>query len=44
MILWVYVDGMIISGYDAMGISDLKTYLKSTFKMKDHSALTYFLA
>ena len=35
---------MIISGNNAIGISELKTYLIKNFKMKDLGSLTYFLA
>ena len=34
---------MIISGNDTVGISELKTHLMRTFKMKDLGSLTYFL-
>ena len=39
----LYVDDMIISGNDAIGISELKTYLMKNFKIKDLGSLTYFL-
>lgn len=39
----LYVDDIIISGNDVIGISDLKHYLMRTFKMKDLGVLTYFL-
>lgn len=42
-ILLLYVDDMIISGNDVVGISVLKTHLMRTFNMKDLVALTYFL-
>eukprot|EP00268_Persea_americana_P014858 TRINITY_DN16687_c0_g1_i2.p1 TRINITY_DN16687_c0_g1~~TRINITY_DN16687_c0_g1_i2.p1 ORF type:complete len:128 (+),score=6.31 TRINITY_DN16687_c0_g1_i2:78-461(+) len=43
-ILLLYVDDVIISGNNAIGISELKTYLIKNFKMKDLGSLTYFLA
>lgn len=42
-ILLLYVDDMIISGNDEIGITELKNHLLSTFKMKDLGHLTYFL-
>lgn len=42
-ILLVYVDDIIISGNDALGIKELKRYLMQTFKMKDLDHLTYSL-
>lgn len=39
----LYVDDIIISGNDVIGINDLKHYLMKTFKMKDLGVLTYFL-
>lgn len=42
-ILLIHVDDMILSGNDQASISELKSHLKSTFKMKDLGPLTYFL-
>lgn len=42
-ILLVYVDDIIISGNDALGIKELKRYLMQTFKMKDLDHLTHYL-
>lgn len=42
-ILLIYVNDMILSGNDQAGISELKSHLKSTFKMKDLGPLTYVL-
>lgn len=42
-ILLLYVDDMILSGNDAIGIKELKTHLMRTFKMKDLGPQTYFL-
>ena len=43
IVLFLYVDDIIISGNDIIGISQVKSYLMQTFKMKDLSELTYFL-
>lgn len=40
----LYVDNMIISGNDVVGIIALKTYFIRTFKMKNLGPLTYFLS
>ena len=42
-ILLLYVDDIIISGNDVIGIATVKSYLLRTFKMKDLGELTYFL-
>ena len=42
-ILLIYVDDMIISGNDVVGISNLKSHLMRTFKMNGLGFLTYFL-
>ena len=39
----LYVDDMILSGNDVVGIATLKSHLMSNFKMKDLGHLTYFL-
>jgi hypothetical protein len=42
-ILIVYVDDIVITGYDSTEISDLKKYLAQEFKVKDLGHLRYFL-
>ncbi|CAA7028591.1 unnamed protein product [Microthlaspi erraticum] len=39
----IYVDDMIISGNDKVGIQETKSYLQSVFEMKDLDTLKYFL-
>ena len=43
IVLIVYVDNIIISGSDSVGIADLKTYLSKHFHTTDLGALRYFL-
>lgn len=43
IVLVLYVDDIIISSNDIIGISQVKSYLMQTFKMKDLGKLTYFL-
>ncbi|OWM65682.1 hypothetical protein CDL15_Pgr017179 [Punica granatum] len=43
ILLVVYVDDIVITGDDVVGISQLKTYLHSQFQTKDLGALRYFL-
>lgn len=42
-VLLLYVDDMIITGDDTKGITQLKHFLQSSFRMKDLGALTSFL-
>lgn len=42
IILLVYVDDILIIGDDIEGTKDLKRYLNSKFRIKDHGALKYF--
>lgn len=42
-VLLLYVDDMIITGDDTKGITQLKHFLQSSFRMKDLGTLTYFL-
>ena len=42
-ILLIYVDDMIISGNDTVGIADLKIHLMHAFQMKELGSLKYFL-
>ena len=42
-ILLLYVDDMIIIGYDMQGVQDLKHFLGRQFEMKDLGPLNYFL-
>jgi len=41
-ILIVYVDSMILTGDDAIGIQQLREYLQAEFKVKDLRTLKYF--
>lgn len=41
--LLLYIDDMIITGSDCKGIDELKSFLQSSFHMKDLGFLTYFL-
>lgn len=41
--LLLYIDDMIVSGKDAVGIRELEGYLMCNFKMKDLGYLTYSL-
>ncbi|XP_058219798.1 uncharacterized mitochondrial protein AtMg00810-like [Rhododendron vialii] len=41
--LLLYVDDMIITGDDNVGISDLKAFLNKLFQMKDLGTVSYFL-
>ncbi|KAG7556871.1 Integrase catalytic core [Arabidopsis suecica] len=43
VVILVYVDDIIISGNDKVGIQDTKDFLKSTFDIKDLGELKYFL-
>ncbi|PKI46814.1 hypothetical protein CRG98_032811 [Punica granatum] len=43
ILLVVYVDDIVITGDDAVGIFQLKAYLHSQFQTKDLGALKYFL-
>ncbi|KAL9285763.1 putative RNA-directed DNA polymerase [Arabidopsis thaliana] len=43
VVILVYVDDIIISGNDKVGIQDTKTFLKSVFDIKDLGELKYFL-
>jgi Reverse transcriptase (RNA-dependent DNA polymerase) len=43
VVLIIYVDDMIISGDDEMGIQELKQQLSREFEMKDLGGLKYFL-
>jgi hypothetical protein len=39
----LYIDNMIITGDDSIGILELKQFLSLHFEMKDLGTLTYFL-
>jgi hypothetical protein len=41
--LLLYVDDMIITGNDSIGILELKQFLNQHFEMKDLGNLSYFL-
>ncbi|GKV27933.1 hypothetical protein SLEP1_g37046 [Rubroshorea leprosula] len=43
VLLFLYVDDMIINGDDISGIHDLKQFLSHKFEMKNLSVLSYFL-
>ena len=43
VVILVYVDDIIISGNDKVGIQDTKSFLKSVFDIKDLGELKYFL-
>ncbi|KAG7556890.1 Integrase catalytic core [Arabidopsis suecica] len=43
VVILVYVDDIIISGNDKVGIQDTKDFLKSVFDIKDLGELKYFL-
>lgn len=43
VILILYVDDMIITGNDFIGITELKKFLRQHFEMKDLGPLSYFL-
>ena len=43
VLLLLYVDDMIITGSDTIGIHDIKTHLGTCFEMKDLGPLRYFL-
>ena len=39
----VYVDDIVITGFDSVLLVQLKTHLSKSFHMKDLGSLTYFL-
>ncbi|OMO85296.1 Integrase, catalytic core [Corchorus capsularis] len=43
VLLLLYVDDMVITGDDDLGIKDIKNHLSRTFEMKDLGPLRYFL-
>ena len=43
ILLVVYVDDIVITGNDTIGISTLKSFLQSQFQTKDLGMLKYFL-
>ena len=43
LLLIVYVDDIIITGGDALGIADMSCYLQKHFQIKDLGSLLYFL-
>ena len=40
----MYVDDIVITGNDALGISSLKTFVQGQFHMKDLEQLNYFFS
>ncbi|CAA7026211.1 unnamed protein product [Microthlaspi erraticum] len=43
VVILIYVDDMIISGNEKVGIQETKSYLQSVFEIKDLGTLKYFL-
>jgi len=44
VVLFVYVDDIVITGFDSALLGDLKTHLSEAFHMKDMGFITYFLS